>query len=121
MLGDTLNADDVLKQRLDPWLNKIPDYFDVSAAYERLGQLKAKDIRKKHQIEEIEDTIIAESDKPRSNETKRAKLSATNILRRELSEIQAELAEAEAAVKLLEYRKNMFTSSIYRMKIQFEL
>jgi len=121
MFGDTLTADEILKKHLDPWLNKIPDFFDVSNAYELVGKLKAQEIRKKRDIADAEDAITIEMDRPRSNETKKAKLQATNALRGDLLEIQAQLAEAEMQLKLLEYRKTMFTSAIYRMKLQYEL
>lgn len=109
-----------LQSRLEPWLNDIPDYFDVRDAYTEQGRLKARIRRVSRDIERKEDEVSIEVDKPRSNEAKIAKLRATSVMKDELAELEAELAVVDSSVKLLEYRLKMYNASNYRTRIQLD-
>jgi len=116
--GDTVS--DALHKSLDPWLNSIPDLYDVTESYKEQGRLKAAITRKKRDISRAENIIIVEQDKPRSNEAKKAKLNATSLLEDELSELEAELAVIDAHVKTLEFMKGMLQAATYRAKMSME-
>lgn len=110
-------AEQVLAQKLNPWLNQPPDYYDTEKSYKELGRLQAAVKRKHREITRAEEIVISEQDKPRSNDARKAKLSATSELKDQLAELEAELAIADAAIKLLEFQKSMFSSAIYRTKM----
>lgn len=110
-------AEQVLAQKLNPWLNQPPDYYDTEQSYKELGRLQAAVKLKHREITRAEETVINEQDKPRSNDARKAKLSATSELKDQLAELEAELAIADAAIKLLEFQKSMFSSAIYRTKM----
>ncbi len=107
--------------KLDPWLRNPPDYYETKQAYMKLGQCKALIKRKEREISRAEELITAEIDRPRSNEAKVAKLKATATMKDELAELEAEFAVVESEVKALEFMKSMFSSAMYRMKMQNEL
>lgn len=121
--GDTLRdtSRDVMFDKLNPWIKNPPDFDDVTQAYKNRGKLQAKRVRVLGQIESIESSIIAESDKPRSNETRIHKLVATKKLRNELIELDAEIAMNENEVKLLEFRRAMFSAANYQLKNTMDL
>lgn len=110
-------VDNVLQRKLEPWINNPPEYETMIETYKRLGRLKS-DIRLiKRDIERVEDSISVDVDKPRSNEAKKRKLSATNDLRDRLAELEAELELVDAEVKALEFMKTMFNASNYRTRL----
>lgn len=125
MLKDVSNgispAHDTLMSKLEPWLNNIPDYHDVKTAYELSASLKKRIRLLQRDISKAEDDITAVVDRPRSNETKQAKLKATSGLKDKLAELEADNIENDELIKLLEYRKTMLNAANYRTKIQYEL
>jgi hypothetical protein len=110
--------ENALAESLDPWLNNVPDFYDMHDAYKKLGKLKAAIKRKKRDIERVEDTIAAETDKPRSNDARINRINATSTLRDELAEIEAQYEEIEALVKAMEFHRAMFSSAMYRTKME---
>jgi hypothetical protein len=98
MIGDTL-VTDTLREKLEPWLNNVPDYHDMTQTYEKLGKLKANEIALQRLIVKAEDNAIQGIDKIRSNDAKKAKILASEKLRDELAIIQRDLAIVEAEVK----------------------
>lgn len=115
------SANQVLVSRLNPWLNGgIPDYYDVQKAYKELGRLQAAVKRKQREITRAEETVVSEQDKPRSNDARRAKLSATSALKDQLSELEADLAIVETEVKALDFARSMFSSAVYRTKLMMD-
>lgn len=118
-LGDTIG--ELINGKLDPWLRNPPDYDDVSQAYKKRGVLKARKERLLREISRAEDEVVLDSDNPRSNTTRIAKLEATKRLRDELSEISAEIEINDSDVKLLEYRRDMFKVANYQLKNTHDL
>lgn len=112
--GETLA--DIVMSKLDPWLKNPPDYDDVSQAYKQRGILKARKERLLREISRTEDDVVLDSTNPRSNTTRIAKLEATKLLRDELAEISAQIEMNDSAVKLLEYRKDMYKVANYQAK-----
>jgi seryl-tRNA synthetase len=116
-LSGDLTPDDILRKKLEPWINNPPEYSTMIETYKALGRIKAAIARKKREIERAEELVTVEIDKPRSNEAKKAKLSATADLKDELSELEAELEVIDAEVKALEFMKVMFNASNYRTRL----
>lgn len=114
------NADTIIAQKLNPWLNQPPDYYDTEQAYKELGRLNAAVKRKQREITRAEEQVMEEQTKPRSNEARKAKLHATTTLKDELAVLEQELAIIEADIKLLEFKKSMFSSAIYRTRMMTE-
>ena len=114
--GDTLSAGDITRNKLNKWLNNPPDFDDVYQSYKRLGMLKSLIRTKQRAIEDKEDMIGAESDKPRSNDTKLLKLHATKELRDELAAFESEMLELEQHVKWLEYQKTMYNAASFQSR-----
>ena len=110
--------ENALAESLDPWLNNVPDFYDMTRLYKRLGQLNAYIRRKKRAIEKVEETIAAETDKPRSNEARINKIQATAALKDELCDYEAEKEVVEAEIKAMEFHKTMFNAAGYRMKME---
>ncbi len=112
--GDTVA--EALYNKLDPWLRNPPDYEDVATTYKRRGVLKAKRERLLREISRVEDEVVLDSNNPRSNTTRIAKLEATKRLRDELAEISAEIEINDSDVKLLEYRRDMYKVASFQQK-----
>lgn len=111
-------VEDVLRKKLEPWINNAPEYQVMVDTYKQYGRCKS-DIRyKKREIERAEELVIVEVDKPRSNDAKKAKLAATSVLKDELTTLEANLEIIEAEVKALEFMKTMFNASNFRMRLQ---
>lgn len=117
--GDTIG--DQINAKIDPWLRNPPDYTEVSETYKKRGLLKARKERLLREISRLEDDVVLESDNPRSNTTRIAKLQATKPLRDELAEITAEIEINDSDVKLLEYRRDMFKVANYQLKNTLDL
>lgn len=113
-LGATIG--DQINNKLDPWLRNPPDFDDVSSAYKKRGLLKARKERLLREISRAEDDVVLDSNNPRSNTTRIAKLEATKPLRDELAEICAEIEINDSDVKLLEYRRDMLKIANYQLK-----
>jgi hypothetical protein len=109
------------KSKLTEWLENVPDYYDMTKAYEKLGTLKSQVIYIKRDIERAEELVSIENDKPRSNEARSRKLQATSVLKDNLAQVEGNLAIQEALVKSFEYRKSMFASAAYTAKIRLEV
>lgn len=121
-LGSTLDtAHDAMIERLNPWIKNPPDYTDVSEAYKKRGQLLSKRSKLIRQIDYIEDSIVLESDKPRSTETRVAKLTATKDLRDQLADLDADIAIIDNQIKLYEYHKDMYKVANYQLKNVMDL
>lgn len=106
-----------ITSKLEPWLNNIPDYEDMQIMYRSYGKTKAAITRIKRQIQKKEDLVAIDSDKPRSNEAKKAKINATSEMLDTLTELEAELCELEAEIKILEFVKTMFNGATYRQRM----
>ncbi len=117
--GDSIA--DTIAHKLDPWLRNPPDFDDVNSAYKRRGLLKAEKERLQRQINRVEDGVVLETDKPRSNTTRIAKLEATKELRDQLAELSAQIEIADNDVKLLEFRLGMYKVASYQQKQAFDL
>jgi hypothetical protein len=109
-----------MNPNLETWIDNVPDYYDMTTAYNAYGRLKQRLVLKEREIERIEQQIAMEESKPRSNEARALKLSRTSALLDERAEIQAELVMQESYVKALEYRKSMFASAAYTIKMRYE-
>lgn len=109
------------RNKVNDWLDNVPDYYDMTTAYDKLGKLKAQSIRLKREIEKVEEQVAIEADKPRSNETRSKRLQATSLLKDSLADIEAEISIWEMTVKTFEYRKSMFASAAYTTKIRLEV
>jgi hypothetical protein len=110
-------VENTLHRKLEPWVNNPPDYETMIETYKQYGRIKS-DIRyKKREIERVEELIIVDIDKPRSNEAKKAKLSATSELKDELTTLEANLEIIESEVKALEFMKTMFNAANYRTRL----
>jgi hypothetical protein len=107
--------------RVSDWLENPPDYYDMTATYQRLGELRAKVIKLKREIERIEEQVSIEAERPRSNEARSRRLQATSVLKDSLSDFEAEAAIQETLVKSLEYRKSMYASIAYTTKLRLEV
>lgn len=118
--GETLTASDIIRRKLSSWLDNPPDFHDVEQAYKKLG-IQRRIIRLlKRQIESLEDEIKVQSDRPRSNDTKQAIITATNQQRDQLAELESDLEEMEARIKFLEYAKSMYASASYQSRQLYE-
>ena len=111
------DVQDTLQKKLEPWINNPPEYETMIEAYKQHGRLKADIIRLKRQIEKAEEQVVIDIDKPRSNEAKKAKLSATSDLRDILAHTEAKLEIIDAEIKALEFMKTMFNASNYRTRL----
>jgi hypothetical protein len=121
MFGDSEVKDAVFK-KLDKWLQNPPDYHDVAEAYSQRGKLQSEKVAIVRTIESVEDEILSdENNKPRSNETRIKKLAATKNQRDYLAHIEQQIAENDALCKWLEFKKSMFSSAMYRVKMQMDL
>lgn len=107
--------------KLRPWLEEPPDFYNVEQSFRLLGDLKSLIVKKKREIERIEDAIAVESDRPRSNEAKQKKLGSTVTHRDELADLESQLAIVEQTVKHLEYRKTMFNAASFALKTTMDL
>jgi chromosome segregation ATPase len=107
---------DPVQAKLNDWLGKVPDYYEVVEAYENYGELKAQIVLVKRQIGKALESLDIE--KPRSNEAKKKKDKATAELNDTLADLEARLARVEAQVKRLEYIKTMFNAASYATKIK---
>ena len=117
--GSTLDADNqqaMIEKVLDKWLKNPPDYDDVKRAYKKRGELQSKQIQLKRAINRVEEDVAAESDRPRSNDTRKKKLDNTRHLKDDLAVIEADLAIYENDIKFLEYRKTMAQSATWQLK-----
>lgn len=122
--GSTLDADNqqaMIERALDKWLKNPPDYDDVYTAYKTRGKLQADRIKVLRDITRIEDDVAAESDKPRSNDTRKLKLERTRQLKDNLALIEADLAIHENDIKFLEYRKAMAQAATWQLKQMMEI
>lgn len=120
--GDT--SDEIsaaLFKKLTPWLYDIVDFHDVEQAYKLKGQLEAREITLKHEIDRVEKETVLEHGQPRSNEARKLKLGASKELRDQLTQIEADLKIVENQCKWMEFRRDMLKSAIYRTKVQFDL
>lgn len=113
--GDS--PDITIAQRLEPWINNPPDYYQMIEAYKELGRLNAAIKRKQREIAKAEESVTVDIDRPRSNDAKKAKLNATVTLKDELAELEALAAVADSEVKALEFMKVMFNASNYRTRL----
>jgi DNA repair exonuclease SbcCD ATPase subunit len=111
--------EDGLAKALDPWMNTVPDFYDMNSTYKELGRLNAAIRRKKRAIEKIEETIAAETDRPRSNEARINKIHATETLKDELCDLEAQKEEIETTVKAMEFHKTMFNAANFRSRMEF--
>jgi len=114
-------ANEVLQKSLDPWLSNVPDYYDVQTMFRKQGKLKSEIRKLQREIDRKEDTITVDMDKPRSNDTRKAKLSATSSLKDNLAALESELAIVDSEVKLLELQIKMFNAANYRMKVAYDI
>lgn len=121
MFGDTELKDAVIN-KLDKWINNFPDYDDVEKAYKQRGILQGRKVAILRDIENIEDEILSdEENKPRSNSTRIKKLEATKGHRDTLAAVEQLIAENDALCKWLEFKKSMFSSAMYRVKMQMDI
>jgi midasin (ATPase involved in ribosome maturation) len=109
------------RSKLHEWIDNVPDYYDMTKAYQTLGELRAQIIRLKREIERVEEQVSIEEQRPRSNEARSRRLQATSVLKDSLADFEAQTAVQEALVKSLEYRKSMFSSAAYTAKIRLEV
>lgn len=109
------------KNRINEWLDNVPDYYDMTKAYEELGNIRAKIILIKREIERVEEQVSIEAERPRSNEARSRRLQATAVLKDSLADAEAKAVIQEALVKTYEYRKSMFASAAYTAKIRLEV
>lgn len=110
-----------MTSRAIDWLENPPDYYDMTTAYQRLGELRAQVIKLKREIERIEEQVSIAEERPRSNEARSRRLQATSILKDSLADTEAETAIQEAVIKSLEYRKSMYASVAYTTKLRLEV
>jgi len=109
------------RSKIHEWIDNVPDYYDMTKAYETLGELRAQIIRLKREIERVEEQVSIEAERPRSNEARSRRLQATSIFKDSLADIEAKTAIQETLVKSLEYRKSMFSSAAYTAKLRLEV
>jgi hypothetical protein len=109
------------KNKVNEWLENVPDYHDMTECYATLGRLKAEIILLKREIERVEEQVSIEADKPRSNETRSKRLQATAILKDKLADCEANISQWEMHAKSLEFHKSMFASAAYTTKIRLEV
>lgn len=123
MFGQTLDENklDMLRKTLSIWLQNPPDYFDMSAAYKRRGNLQADRVRLLRKITAVEEEVTATIDRPRSNDAKKLKLESTKELKDDLAELEADLAIVDNEIKALEYMKDMYRNASYQLKQQQDL
>jgi hypothetical protein len=122
--GSTLEPDNqiaMMEKVLNKWLKNPPDYDDVHRAYKKRGELQSRRIKVVRDINRIEDDVAAESDKPRSNDTRQRKLTATRQLKDDLAEVEADIAIHDNDVKFIEYRKDMYKSATWHLKQLMEM
>lgn len=113
---NSISIVETITRTLEPWLNNAPSFDDVNQAYKQQGRLTAQIRRKQREIEQIEEAVLFEVDKPRSNAARITKLQKTSQCKDELAELEAQLAEVTADVKILEFRVRMFQSANFRIK-----
>jgi hypothetical protein len=109
------------KNKVNEWIENVPDYHDMTECYAMLGKLKAEHILLKREIERVEEQVSIEADKPRSNEARAKRLQATVLLKDKLADSEANLVQWEMHAKSLEYKKSMFASAAYTTKIRLEV
>lgn len=109
------------RDKISDWVTNVPDYYDMTTAYAYLGELRAKVIRLKREIERVEEQVAIQNERPRSNQARAERLQATALLKDTLADAEAETAIQEALIKSLEYRKAMFASATYSAKLRFEV
>lgn len=109
------------KNKVNEWLDNVPDYHDMTECYKHLGVCKSEIILLKREIERAEEQVSIEADKPRSNEARSKRLQATTVLKDKLADCEANVIQWEMHAKSLEYRKSMFASAAYTTKIRLEV
>lgn len=114
--GDSITPGDIIRRKLSRWLDNPPDYDAVKSAYVALGIVRS-DIRMVlRDIEKKEDAVVVDSDKPRSNDTRKAKLAATEELKDKLATLEANEKELDTHVKWLEYQKQMYNAASFQSR-----
>lgn len=121
LLNGEKTPNDLIVERLNGWLNNPPDFYDVTAVYDNLANLKKKARLLRGDIKRIENEISKTVDKPRSNEAKLAKLEATEQIEEHLTIIEADIEYYEMKAKKLEYMRSMFASSTYALKARMDI
>lgn len=121
LLNGDKTPDDIIVERINGWLNNPPDFFDVSAVYDTLADLKRKARTLRGDIKRIENEVAKTVDKPRSNEARIAKVEATEQLEETLTLVEADIEYYEMKAKKLEYMRSMFASSSYALKARLEI
>lgn len=115
------NPEDMPTDKLILWIDNAPDFYDMQATYTAYGKQKATIRKLQRTIDRIEDEIAIEQDKPRSNDAKKAKLTATSSLKDTLAELEADLYILESKVKMLEYQRSMFNAATFRHRMTNEI
>lgn len=109
-----------MSDTLDEWVKNAPDYYDMTRAYAALGRFRGLVLQKERELDRISEQVALEEDKPRSNAARARKIELSSTLLDELTELKVELASLEAYVKALEFRKSMFASAAYTIKLRYE-
>lgn len=80
----------MMDEKLKGWLTNLPDFYKTRELFNKLGELDYEIILLKRQIEEIEEQVIITMDKPRSNETRIARIVRTQELKNKLAQLEAD-------------------------------
>jgi uncharacterized protein (DUF3084 family) len=115
-----LQPDEIIQKYLQ-WQKNPPDYHDVCKAFDDLGNVRAQIAIMRREIKKIQEEIDLEIDRPRSNEAKKRKITATSSLEDRLAELEAEEAKAEQRVKKLEYHKAMISNGNWSVKLKNDM
>lgn len=121
LLNGDKTPDDLIIERINKWLDNPPDFYDVTAVYDTLADLKRQARLLRGDIKRIENEVAQTIDKPRSNEAKLAKIQATEQLEETLTVVEADIEYYEMKAKKLEYARSMFASSTYALKARIEI
>lgn len=112
---DKINA--VIRNKLEHWVNNVPDYYELKEAYTIAANIRKDIIAIKRQIERAEELVAIEENAPRSNDARKRRLQATMQLKDQLAEKEQELEIVEARVKFGEINVRMFNPAMYRKKM----
>ncbi len=118
MIGNTFDPAvdptmSTFEAKLAKWVAHLPDYDDMVPIVDRLSQLEDIIRRKRREIEKADEAALAQSGKPRSNETRLARNEATSLLKDELAALEGEHSKLKWVFDFQKLTKDVVNIMIY--------
>lgn len=107
------NHDDPVLRKLFSWIENVPDFYEVDSLQKERKRILQSILALRKDIDKAENAVILESDSPRSNDTRKAKLRATQQLTETLLTLEQQLAGLDIDLDVINKRISMFQSASY--------